>query len=279
MDTLRALGVVWPRCQRSGSHASAKEGRMIAFSSIRIRTLLSLAACTSAIVGLSAQGPDASAQAYAMIKEAQRNYQTVVKDYTCLFVARENLKGRMNEDQFMQLKFRQQPFSVSMKWLGPARMAGQEVAFVHGKHNNKLRVQSKGILGVAGFVDVAVDDPRVREQSRHTIYETGISNLIESTLKSWELDKQTGKAVTRIGEAEFDKRACYRIETIRAERLPQLYSYRSVIYLEKNSKYPIRNENYFWPAAGGNPDGELMETFSYTNLQFNVGLTDREFDK
>jgi hypothetical protein len=259
--------------------ATAMEGRMIAISSVRFRASLAVSALAFSFLGLSAQAPDPAAQAYAWIKEAQRNYQTVVKDYSCVFVAKENVKGRMNEDQFMQLKFRQQPFSVSMKWLGPARLAGQEVAFVHGKNNNKLRVQSKGILGVAGFVDIAVDDPRVREQSRHTIYETGIGNLIDSTVKSWELDKRTGKAVTRIGEFEFDKRLCYRVETIRGERSPQLYSYRSIIYLEKNSKYPIRTENYSWPVAGGNPDGELMEAFSYTSLQFNVGLTDRDFDR
>lgn len=252
---------------------------MIARSSIRCRAFLVLSTFGCTLLSLSAQAPDPAAQAYGWIKEAQRNYQTVIKDYTCIFVAKENLKGRANEDQFMQLKFRQAPFSVSMKWLGPARMAGQEVAFVHGKNANKLRVQSKGILGVAGFVNIDVDDPRVREQSRHTIYETGIGNLIDSTVKSWELDKRTGKAVTRISEFEFDKRRCYRVETIRGERSAQVYSYRSVLFLDKESKYPLRNENYSWPVAGGNPEGDLMESFSYSNLQFNVGLTDRDFDK
>jgi hypothetical protein len=255
------------------------EGRMSFFVSPRLRFLVVLCGSVLPLLGLSAQAPDPAAQAYAWIKEAQRNYQTAIKDYTCTFVARENLKGRMNEDQFMQLKFRQAPFSVSMKWLGPNRLAGQEVVFVQGKNANKLRVQSKGILGVAGFVAVDVDDPRVREQSRHTIYETGIGNLIDSTVKSWETDKKTGKAVTRVAEFDFDNRRCYRVETVRTERLPQLYCYRSVIFLEKNSKYPLRNENYAWPVQGGPPDGELLESFSYTNLQFNVGLTDRDFDK
>ncbi len=252
---------------------------MTVFSSPRVRLLLTLPFAALTLLGLAAQQPaDPAAQAYGWIKEAQRNYQTVVKDYTCTFVSRENLKGRMNEDQFIQLKYRQQPFSVSMKWLGPARLAGQEVAFAQGKNNNKLKVQSKGILGVAGFVAVDTDDARVREHSRHTIYETGLSNLIDSTIKSWDLDKTTGKATTKISEFDFDNRRCYRVETTRGERTPQTYCYRSVIFLEKNSKYPLRNENYGWPTKA-NPDGELMEAFSYTNLQFNVGLADREFEK
>jgi hypothetical protein len=275
MDTLPPLGVIWVNLLRT---ALAMEGRMLTSLS-RIVVFLALPCAALSGMFVSAQAPDPAAQAYAWIKDAQRNYQTAVKDYTCVFVSRENLKGRANEDQFMAFKFRQAPFSVSMKWLGPQRLAGQEVAFVQGKNQNKLKVQSKGILGVAGFVAVDPEDPRVREQSRHTIYEAGIGNLIESTVRSWDFDKRSGKAVTRINEAEFDKRACYRIETIRTERLPQFYSYRSVIYLEKNSKYPIRNENYNWPVQGGDPNGELMEMFSYTGLQFNVGLADRDFDR
>jgi hypothetical protein len=256
------------------------EGRMFAQSRLLVLIVTAFAGTfVGRIAHAPAQAPDSAAQAYAWIKEAQRNYQTVVKDYTCIFVTKEVLKARGSDDQFMQLKFRQTPFSVSMKWLGPPRLAGQEVVFVNGKNNNKLRVQSKGILGVAGFVAVDADDPRVREQSRHTIHETGIGHLIDSTIKSWDNDKRTGKSVTRISEVEFDKRHCYRIETIRPERQPQSYAHRSVIFLEKNSKYPLRNENYTWPVPGGNPEGELMESFSYTSLQFNVGLTDRDFDR
>jgi hypothetical protein len=252
-----------------------------------LRILFALAALAGSLT-LVEQGPaqqpssaDAQAldQAIAWMAEAKRNYQAVVRDYTCIFVSRENIKGRMNEDHFIQLKFRSQPYSAYMKWLGPKRLAGQELAFVQGKNNNKLRVHSKGVLGVAGFVTIDVEDPRVREHSRHSIYEAGLGNLIDMTIRSYDQDKKMGRTQTRIAEYDFDNRHCYRIESVRAERLPNSYAYRSVIYLEKNSKYPLRNENYHWPVAGGSAGGELMESFSYTNLQFNVGLKDQDFDK
>src|SRR4051812_12823833 len=62
-------------------------------------------------------GPAALEQAIAWMQEAQRNYRAAVRDYTCIFVSRENIKGRMNEDQIMQFKSRTQPFSIYMKWL------------------------------------------------------------------------------------------------------------------------------------------------------------------
>jgi hypothetical protein len=92
-------------------------------------------------------------------------------------------------------------------------------------------------------------------------------------------DKKHGKTIVKIAEFDFDNRRCYRIESTRTAKLQEFYSYRSVIFLEKISKYPIRNENYAWPVQGGNPNGELMETFSFTQLRFNVGLTEQDFAK
>jgi hypothetical protein len=39
----------------------------------------------------------------------------------------------------------------------------------------------------------------------------------------------------------------------------------------------VRAEVYDWPAKKGNPNGELLECYSYVNLKFNVGLTDAAF--
>ena len=245
--------------------------------SIGLATLVLLVGINPA----SAQAPPINPldQAIGYVQEAKRNYQGAVKDYTCIFVAKENIKGRVNEDHYMQFKFREAPFSVAMKWLGPTTVAGQEVCFIKGKNNDQLRVHSKGILGVAGFVSVAPNDPRVKEQSRHSIHEAGLGHLIDSTLVSMGNDKKHGKTLVKIAEFDFDNRRCYRIESTRTARLPDFYSYRSVIFLEKVSKYPIRNENYAWPVQGGNPNGELMETFSFTQLRFNVGLTEQDFAK
>ena len=63
------------------------------------------------------------------------------------------------------------------------------------------------------------------------------------------------------------------------ERNPSLPYYRTVLYLEKQSKLPIRLENYDFPRQGTPPEGELLEMFSYANLQFNTGLRDEEFVK
>jgi hypothetical protein len=217
-------------------------------------------------------------QAIAWMHEAKRNY-SAVKDYTCTLISRENIKGRLKEENVIQMKFRAAPFSVYMRWLGPAELQNQEVAYVAGQNKNQMRVHSKGILKIAGFVSVDVNDPRVMEHSRHMINEAGMGHMIDQTIANWNNERKINRSEVRFAEYDYDKRRCIRIENVRPERIPGLYAYRSVIYLDKESKLPIRNESYDWPRPGGNPTGDLLESYSYVNLHFNVGLTDRDFAK
>jgi hypothetical protein len=58
----------------------------------------------------------------------------------------------------------------------------------------------------------------------------------------------------------------------------QFYAYRSVVYFDKETHLPIRVETYDWPRAGGPAYGELVESYSYLQLRFNVGLGDAAFN-
>ncbi len=214
----------------------------------------------------------------ALILEGQRNF-TAVRDYSCVLVSRENVRGVLQDENMIQFKMRSEPFSVAMRWLAPRSKSNQEAVFVAGKNNNKMRVRGHGLSKVAGFVSIDVNDPRVTEHSRHTIYEAGLGNLIQQTIKHWESEKRFNKTLVKIAEYTFDNRPCYRIETVRTERRPEFYCYRSVLYLEKNSKIPVRTENYDWPQPGGPTDGALLESFSYVSLRFNQNLSDSDFTR
>lgn len=212
------------------------------------------------------------------IQEAKRNY-AAVKDYSCTLVSRERVRNELQEENVMQLKMKAQPYSIYMKWLAPKKSAGQEVAFVLGKNNNKMRVKSTFLKNVLGFMSIDPNDPRVLEHSRHNILEAGIGNMIEQMQKHWTVDRAFNKTQVKSTDYAYNQRDCIRIELTRGERNPNFYCYRTVIYLEKQSKLPIRLENYDFPRQGGPAEGELLEMFSYVNLQFNTGLRDEDFAK
>lgn len=219
-------------------------------------------------------------QPLSLLHEGKRSYAGV-RDYTCTLMSRERVRGELQDENIIQLKMKTQPFSIHMRWLAPKKNLGQEVAFVLGRNNNKMRVKSNHIgAKVVGFMSIDPNDPRVLEHSRHTIFEAGIGNMIEQTIKNWTVEREFDKTLVKINtDFMFNQRDCYRVEMTRTERNPNFYCYRSVMYLEKQSKLPIRMENYDWPRQGGPPEGDLLESFSYVNLQFNTGLRDEEFSK
>src|SRR5262245_26264019 len=61
-----------------------------------------------------------------LIADARQSYQGV-RDYTCLFIKRERLRGQVQPENVIDMKVRTQPFSVYLRWLKPTATAGQEV--------------------------------------------------------------------------------------------------------------------------------------------------------
>jgi len=237
-------------------------------------------AATTPAPAAPATAPSPMDEPLRLVYQARATYQQV-KDYSCVMVKREKMKGQMQPENIIAMKLRNQPFSVHLKWLSPKAMEGQEGCYVAGKNDGMMRVKPAGVLGVVGFVSLDLKDPRVAENSRHSITEAGIGNMIDRVVKGWELEKQRGNhTLVGVADFEFAKRPCTRVEICRPHSKPgQFYSYRYVIFFDKEHHLPVRVEAYDWPREGGNPNGDLMECYSYINLKFNTGLTDQDFNK
>jgi hypothetical protein len=213
-----------------------------------------------------------------LITDAYWSYKEV-RDYACLFVKQERVRGQLQPEHLIAMRVRVQPFSVHLRWVGPKQFIGQEAAYVVGRNNGMMRVRSTGLLGVVGFVSLDPRDPRALESSRHTIQEAGIGNLIDQFGRGWELERRLNRTQVHVADYDYNKRKCTRVETIHPDRAGgQLSFYRSIVYFDKENRLPIRVENYDWPAkAGDAPD--LAEVFSYVNLRLNVSLPDSTFDR
>jgi hypothetical protein len=213
-----------------------------------------------------------------LIAEANKAYQEV-RDYTCVLIKKERMHGQMQPENVITMKVRCQPFSVYLRWQQPKATAGQEACYVAGKNDGKMRVHSTGLLGVAGWVSLDPSDERAKKSSNHAITEAGIGNLLTRFGKRWEIEKNLNLTRVRIGDYEYNKRRCLRVETIHPDnRSGQFATYRSVLYFDKETHLPIRVEAYDWPKAGGSAEGELMEVYSYINMKLNVGLGEDTFN-
>lgn len=229
------------------------------------------------------QQPAPTAAANAMdeplrlIATARQAYQGT-RDYSCLFIKRERLRGQLQTENLIAFKARTQPFSVHLRWLGPKQFVGQEACYVAGRNNGMMRARSNGLLGAVGFVSLDPRDPRAMENSRHTITEAGLGNLIERFGEGWELDRRANRTQVRVAEYEYNKRRCTRVEAIHLDNNGQSQFYRSIVYFDSTTKLPIRVENYDWAKPGTAAGGDLLEEYSYVDLRLNVGLSDRDFN-
>jgi hypothetical protein len=210
-----------------------------------------------------------------LLAEAQASFARV-RDYTGSLVRQERIAGQLQPEQFIDIRIRQQPFSVSLKWTAPRQLAGQEAIFIAGKNNNEIRAKGSGVLAIAGYVSLPTNDPRVMKKSRHAITETGIGNMLEVISRSFEIERRLPPNQVKVTFADyaFQQRPCTRMELTHHVYNAQLYCHRCVVYVDKELKLPVRVEVYDWPARNGNPNGDLLECYSYTNLRFNMGLTD-----
>jgi hypothetical protein len=216
-------------------------------------------------------------RALRLIAQAQESFAEV-DDYTCVVVKREAVGDQLLPENVIAMKFRKEPFSVHMKWQQPKALAGQEACYVAGKNNGMMRAKGAGLLGAVGFVNLDPKDPRTKKYSRHCITEAGIGCLIERYAERWGKERELNHTKVRIAEYEFNKCKCVRVETLHPGSKPgDFYSFRNIIYFDKETHLPIRSELYDWPKEGGKPDGDLMECFSFTDLKLNVGLEDDDF--
>jgi hypothetical protein len=213
-----------------------------------------------------------------LIAEARQSYQSI-RDYTCLFVKREEINGQLQPDNLMEMKVRTQPYSVYFRWLGPQSMLGQEVCYVTGRNNGMMRVHSTGIRALGGWVSIAPDDPRATASSRHMITESGIGNLIDRYAVRWEKERSINKTQVRVAQYSYNQRPCIRVEAIHPDNTGrEFYAYRTVVYFDKENHLPIRIENYNWPRPGGPAEGTLLESYSYAHLRLNVGVPEVDFN-
>jgi hypothetical protein len=71
---------------------------------------------------------------------------------------------------------------------------------------------------------------------------------------------------------------CAVVQITHLNQHPGIITHLSRVYFDKDTKFPVRAENYGWPERpGGEPP--LLDRYSYSEIRTNVGLSDADFDR
>ena len=229
---------------------------------------------------IAARISDAPAS-HALIPALQKGTQALealesVKDYRATF-AKKELIGRKLIDTQMDLRFREDPFSVYLKFLSPH--AGREALFVKGENDDKLLVRDVGFAGLVGTVALDPTGSYAMDENRYPVTMIGMKLMAVTVLEQWlAATKMGGVDANLYPKARIGQTACTAIETLQANATRPAKFHTTRLYLDNETGYPIRVQQYDFPKRRG-AQPVLVEDYLYRNIRTNVGLTDMDFNR
>jgi hypothetical protein len=124
-----------------------------------------------------------------------------IDSYIARLRRREQVNGKDKPEELLLFKFRKQPWSVYLKWLG-TEGKGREVIYVQGQHgsmlNTLLATGDMPFVPAGKRMTLPPDSFFVRAASRHAITEAGIGNLVEEFGKLVEVPPRNGSASAKL---------------------------------------------------------------------------------
>jgi len=204
-------------------------------------------------------------RARSLLEDA-KDRVSVLSDYTLTLTSQERVGGMLQSEAMMLVKFKR-PFSLYIKNLN-GKHINREIIYVRGQNNDKMIVSPGGVFGGL-TARIAPDSILTKRESRHTITEAGLHNIINrmiSILDDEEKKSTCRPTVTYLGDGYVLSK---RVVRIRIEN--SSYAPRTEVALDINTFFPAE-------IASFDVDGSLLESYKYHDIKPNVGLTDADFD-
>lgn len=222
--------------------------------------------------------PASMDEALKLIHAARDRFANV-KDYSCTYLRDEFIDNEMSKNHII-LKIRHEPFSVHMEWLDPKSKRGRKAIYVKGQNDGKMIVDD--VIRIRLNPEQSVK----MKESRHTILEIGLQNMINRFCDRWQKEKELGLTEVTIREGEVrvklpdgeKVRPCTCITTLHQPKDKQHFLfYRTLLYIDKETQLPVRMQGHDWPKNADDREGQLLEDYTYLDVKTNVGLKDEDF--
>jgi hypothetical protein len=133
-----------------------------------------------------------------------------IDSYIVRLTRRETVGGKAKPEEVMLFKFRKEPFSVYLKWIGKEGN-GREVTYVKGQHDGKLYTKvaagDNPLMSAGSRIALDPNSFLVRRASRHPISEAGIGALVDgfgNSVAEFEKGRRTMKYLGTVKRDDFD---------------------------------------------------------------------------
>jgi hypothetical protein len=153
--------------------------------------------------GVAAQGEASTTQILrALYQKANLRHQTM-DSYAMRLRRREVVGSKARPEELILVKFRQEPFSVYFKGIGP-EAKGREVVYVKGRYGNEIHTLTSAgdilLLPAGARFSISADSSLVKSKSRYPITEAGLGSSIR---KFGSLVEAVEKGDSRQGTVKY----------------------------------------------------------------------------
>lgn len=223
----------------------------------------------------------------SLLEDARQRLEKTA-DYTASYVMQERIDDQeLQELQHIELKVRHVPFSVYMKWVEGGDL-GREVLYVTDQLDNSILLHPGGIQGqLLRSLKLNPTGSLAMKESRYPATDMGLHNLALKIINLRRLDLAREKGVQwqlLSNESCFDRECLCLLVEYESPEVNATFR-KSLTYIDKESSLPVCVKSFAWADASSKLKGEqlddatLVEFYGYKNVQFNIGLSDHDFDK
>ncbi len=219
----------------------------------------------------------------AFIRQCRDEYdRRNIRDYTCRFIKQESIRNRLGEVEEAAVRFREIPFSVDMEWTRNASQANRALYVADAWRDRKGRelawFKPAGALIklIVPRIKQPVTGARAKKASRRTLDQFGFRSTLELIVKYIEKGRANDDVEVRyVGEDTVEGRTTWVFE----RHLPftgeeQPYPDALLIYhIDREWLVPVACFSY-----ADHEGRELLGSYVLTDIKFNVGLGDDDFD-
>ncbi len=215
-----------------------------------------------------------------LLESARRSFATLetVEAYTALFRRQERVNGVLGPEIVANLKIRNRPFAVYIKYVSPK--PGKEVVYAEGHHDNKV-IAHNGDWTRRLIPRLAVDpgSALALADSRHPVTDAGLLNLSRKLLRFRIMDMGDNDATTILDRTNLpDGRQVLRSFHAHAKPNDGRPFCQVEILYDLDTQIPFQIKSYDWPKPDHTGELDLAERYTYENLKLNAPLTAIDFD-
>jgi len=221
---------------------------------------------------------------------AQRGLEQLrgsLRDYTATLERQERVNEQLLPAETITLKIRQALTAeqnageavargIYTRHESPASLQGQEAIYVEGENDGNIVAHTTGVLNLRRFYLPPTGFLAMRG-SRYPMTEAGFEVLIQRMLERGPRDRDFGPCEVRADrQALVNGRSCTMFEIVHPKPEGPYDFHIARIAIDDQLNLPIHYESFTWPKEpGGRP--ELLERYTYTNIQINPGLPAETF--